>query len=216
MLDRLATLAEVGKRGGVPRRAGHGGGAGRERPCPPVASRERPYMPVERQRSTSHRHRVGGTSSGSCWSWTAGAPAPKQLRRGRRRSFLPPRPARRSRDAAGTNPKAPDPTSAAPAALGHQPAAAPAAQPGRPAHARRPAAALLTPSTAPTASPARPHPSSRPRRRPRPKEVPCRPKVRPARAQPGRSPGTAGWCCSDAAARGARRPQPSRSLLLSR
>jgi hypothetical protein len=31
-------------------------------------------------RSTTRRHRPGGTSRGSCWSWIPGAPAPKQLR----------------------------------------------------------------------------------------------------------------------------------------
>jgi hypothetical protein len=50
------------------------------------------------------------------------------------------------RDAAGTKPKARGGNAAAPAALGRQAAAAaPAAQPDRPAHALRPAPALLTP-----------------------------------------------------------------------
>jgi hypothetical protein len=31
-------------------------------------------------RSTTRRHRPGGTSRGSCWSWIPGASAPKQLR----------------------------------------------------------------------------------------------------------------------------------------
>jgi hypothetical protein len=49
------------------------------------------------------------------------------------------------RDAAATKPKARGGTTAAPAALGRQAAAAPAAQPDRPAHALRSAPALLTP-----------------------------------------------------------------------
>ena len=66
-------------------------------------------------------------------------------------SFLTPRLAWRSRDAAGTEPKAGGGTTAAPAALGRRAAAAASAtQPHRPAHARRPAPALLTPPTSRT------------------------------------------------------------------
>ena len=70
---------------------------------------------------------------------------------------LTPGSAWRSRDAAGTKPKAGGGTNAASAALGRRAAAAaPSTQPHRPAHARRPAPALLTPSSSATASPARP------------------------------------------------------------
>jgi hypothetical protein len=120
-------------------------GAGLERQFTPVASLERLCRPVERPtidkpppRRRHQQRQLPVMDRRSAATNAAAAPMTGS-------PHLPPRPARRSRDAAGTRPTPPDRTRATPAALGHQPAAAPATQPDRPAHTRRPAPALLTP-----------------------------------------------------------------------
>jgi hypothetical protein len=169
--------------------------------------------PLNAPRSTTRRHRPGGTSRGSCWSWIPGAPA--RSSRGGRGRFNPltPGSAWRSRDAAGTKPKAGGGTTAASAALGRRAAAAaPSTQPHRPAHARRPAPALLTPPSSATASPARPTASQQPSPAlTAPKEVPVQaPRKRSAWEQPAGRTAPAGWCCcSDAAARVAPQTNPA-------
>jgi hypothetical protein len=172
--------------------------------------------PLNAPRSTTRRHRPGGTSRGSCWSWIPGAPAPSS--RGGRGRFNPltPGSAWRSRDAAGTKPKAGGGTTAASAALGRRAAAAaPSTQPHRPAHARRPAPDLLTPPSSATASlPGRPHPS-RQRSQPRPRRCPCRPKDEPGTSAASRSHGTDRLVLLQrrCRARHARTPEPRRRSL---
>ena len=129
------------------------------------------------QRSRTRSHRPSGTSRGSCSSWITAAPAPKEPPRRMTIQLLTPRLARRPRDAAGTEPTARGPSAAAPAALGRLAApAAPATQPHRPTHARRPAPALLTPYTSRTDQTCRAAASQQPSRsRPHLRRCLCRP-----------------------------------------
>jgi hypothetical protein len=80
-------------------------------------------------------------------------------------------------DGAGTEPTAQGGTVAAPAALGRQAAAAaPTTQPDRPAHARRPAPALLTPPMSQTDQTFQATASQQPSPEPTaPMRSPCRP-----------------------------------------
>jgi hypothetical protein len=174
------------ERGGVPRRAGHGGGAGLERPCMPVerpmVNKPQPPRWRHQQRqllvmTEERRHQAAAAAddgAASCHHDRHGGHAMQQDHAQGTRPH--------QRDAGGAG-------SPAGSGVGH---------PARSSGARPPAPALLTPPTSPTASPARPHPSSRPGAD-RAQGVSVQPEGAPGRAQPAGRTAPAGWCCSDAA-----------------
>jgi hypothetical protein len=174
------------ERGGVPRRAGHGGGAGLERPCMPVerpmVNKPQPPRWRHQQRqllvmTEERRHQAAAAAddgAASCHHHRHGGHAMQQGPCPRHQTA----PARRRRRWVTSRQRR---------------------RPPSPIERRTPPApALLTPPTSPTASPARPHPSSRPGAD-RAQGVPVQPEGAPGRAQPAGRTAPAGWCCSDAA-----------------
>jgi hypothetical protein len=217
MLDRLATLAEVGNAAAFLDEQAMAGERALNDRAPLLPALNDRARPLNAQRSTSHSHRVGGTSRSSCWSWTAGASAPKQLRRRMTAQLhataTGTEVTRCSRGQAhGTRPHQHGAGGAG------SPAGSGAGHPVRSSGARPPAGFCPIDTThSLTASPARPTASQEPSPAPTaPKEVRAARRMRPARPQPAGRTAPAGRCCSDAAVRVARRPQPGRSLLLSR
>jgi hypothetical protein len=171
-------------------------------------------------RSTTRRHRPGGTSRGSCSSWITAAPATKQPRR---RMTVQPTDTttgvevtRCSRDQAQGKRRHHRGASGAGSAGGGSGPVHPAPSTG----ARPPAGScLLTPPSSRTASPARPTASQQPsRRQPRPKEVPVQtPRTSLAQEQTAACTAPTGWSwCRDAARvrRARTRNQGGRSLPL--